>query len=220
MRFPGFEPEDFLSFLDSDRFALVEYIRDSLHPRLRDLGLQLAAEVGRQLGVEFRAQLRSGRWWKTPWATWTSLVLPDEKNRSDNRRPRLSVFLDENECLVGYMQNVWRPRWKSLVKRPAGLIKAIDKAASGRPKLQLALAHWTKGEDNEWERHTSSFGNATDLLAAAAEIGQDFVLVGKILPFPQQVDLLTSPAFADTAATVLKKAWPIYKVAFEQTEAK
>ena len=220
MPFPGFLPEDFLYFMDSDQFALVEYIRDLLHPRLRELGLDLARELGKQLGVEFRAQLRSGRWWKHPWATWTSLILPEERNRSDNRRPRLSVFVAEEECMVGFMQNVWRPRWKSLVKRPEGLIKVMDKAASGRPKLQFALGHWTKSEDSEWERHTSVFGSATELLAAAAQWGQDFVVVGKVYPFPKQADFLTSPAFADTALTILKKAWLVYRYAFEQTEGR
>jgi hypothetical protein len=220
MDFPGFRPEDFLSFMDSDRFALVEYIRDSLHPRLREFGLELARELGTQLGVEFRAQLRSGRWYKSPWGTWTSLILPDERNRSDNRRPRLSVFLDENECLVGFMQNVWRPRWKRLVKQPEGLLKVMDKAASGRPKLQFALVHWVKDGDGQWERQTPTFGSAKDLLAAAAEWGQDFVLVGKVYPFPQQADFLTSPAVAQTALTILKRAWPVYKHAFERTEGK
>jgi hypothetical protein len=220
MSFPGFSPEDFLYFMDDDRFALVEYIRDCLHPRLRDLGLELAEETGRLLGVEFRAQLRSGRWWKTPWATWTSLILPDEKQRSDNRRPRLSVFVSEEECMVGYMQNVWRPRWKSLARKPEGLVKAVDKAASGRPKLQLALIHWEKGAKQQWQRRTTPCANAAELLALAAQWGQDFVLVGKVFPFPQEVKLLTSPAFADKAAAILKKAWPAYRYAFEQTEGK
>ncbi len=220
MDFPGFSPEDFLYFMDDDHFALVEYVRDSLHPRLRDLGLKLAEELGRQVGVEFRAQLRSGRWWKTPWATWTSLILPDEKNRSDNRRPRLSVFVAEEECMVGFMQNVWRPRWKSLAKRPEGLAKAIDKAASGRPKLQLALTHWEKGARKQWERRTALCASATELLALAAQWGQDFVVVGKVYPFPQEAELLTSPAFAETALRVLKKAWPVYRYAFEQTEGR
>jgi hypothetical protein len=220
MDFPGFVPEDFLQFMDSDQFALVEYVRDSLHPRLRDFGLGLAADLGRQLSVEFRAQLRSGRWWKTPWATWTSLILPDESQRSDNRRPRLSVFVSETECMVGFMQNVWRPRWKSLVKRPEGLAKAIDKAASGRPKLQLALMYWVKGARNEWQRRTTLCTNATELLALAAQRGQDFVLVGKVYLFPQQAKLLTSPAFAQTVARVLRKAWPVYRYAFEQTEGR
>ncbi|MBM3502102.1 MAG: hypothetical protein FJX74_25905 [Armatimonadetes bacterium] len=218
MDFPGFSPEDFLYFLDDDRFARVEYIRDVLHPRLRDLGLELAEELGRQLGVEFRAQLRSGRWWKTPWATWTSLVLPEERHRSDNRRPRLSVFVSEEECLVGYMQNVWRPRWKTLAKRPEGLVQAIDKAASGRPKLQLALVHWEKNAQKQWERRTTVCTTAAELLALAAEWGQDFVLVGHVYPFPQQVKLLSSPAFAGKAVAALKKAWPVYRYAFEQTE--
>jgi hypothetical protein len=34
------------------------------------------------------------------------------------------------------------------------------------------------------------------------------------------VKLLTSPAFADKAAAILKKAWPAYRYAFEQTEGK
>jgi hypothetical protein len=182
------------------------------------LGLELARELGARLGVEFRAQLRSGRWWKTPWATWTSLILPDETLRSDNRRPRLSVFVSEEECLVGFMQNVWRPRWKTLAKRPEGLVKVIDKAASGRPKLQLALIHWEKTAKNRWQRRTTHCANATELLALAAQWGQDFVLVGKTYPFPQEARLLTSPAFADKAASILKQAWPVYRYAFEQTE--
>jgi uncharacterized protein YktB (UPF0637 family) len=218
MAFSGFSPEDFLYFMDSDQFALVEYIRDSLHPRLREFGLALAAELGKQLNVEFRAQLRSGRWWKHPWATWTSLILPDERQRSDNRRPRLSVFVAEEECMVGFMHNVWRPRWKRLAKRPEGLVRAIDKAASGRPRLQLALAHWEKNAENRWERRTTLCKTATELLALAAERGQDFVVVGRAYPFPKEVDLLTSPEFPQTALAVLKRAWPVYRYAFEQGE--
>ena len=218
MRFPGFQPEDFLSFMDSDQFALVEYVRESLHPRLRDLGLELAQALGDQVRTEFRAQLRSGRWYKSPWGTWTSLILAKEKTRSDNRWPRLSVFVDQNECLVGFMQNVWRRRWKNLVKKPEGLIQAMDKAASGRPKLHLALAHWTKNDEQEWERQTSRFKTAAELLAAAAQWGQDFVVVGKVYPFPQQVELLTSEAFAGDALTILRKAWPVYRCALGQTE--
>ena len=217
MEFAGFSPEDFLYFMDSDQFALVQYVRDSLHPRLRDFGLELATELGQQVGAELRAQLRSGRWWKNPWATWTSLVLPQEWNRSDNRRPRLSVFVSEEECLVGFMQNVWRPRWEKLVRRPDGLISAMERVAEGRPKLQFALVHWVKNTANHWQRRTSVFETPSELLRAAAEWGQDFVMVGRSYPFPQEEKLLTSPRFADVALSVLKKAWPLYRYAFEQT---
>jgi hypothetical protein len=118
------------------------------------------------------------------------------------------------------MQNVWRSRWKNLVKRPEGLAKAMAGAASGRPKLQFALAHWSKGEAGQWERRTTLHATPEALLQAAAELGQDFVLVGKRYPFPQQADLLTSPAFADEALKVLQRAWPVYRYAFEQTEGR
>jgi uncharacterized protein YktB (UPF0637 family) len=45
MDFEGFRPEDFLYFLDSDLGARVDYLKESLHPRLRDLGHELAAEL-------------------------------------------------------------------------------------------------------------------------------------------------------------------------------
>jgi len=218
MTFEGFRPEDFLYFLDDDRLTVVEYVRDSLHPRLRDFGHDLAAGLRESLGVELRPQLRSGRWYKNPWGTWTSLILPREKVRSDNRRPRLCVFIDEHECLVGFMQNVWRERWKRLVKqRRADLIRTIDKASSGRPKLHLALVHWIRYEGETYERETLRFKTAAELLEAADELGQDFVCVGRVYPFPPEADRLTSPDFATDALKVLKKAWPVYSYAFEQT---
>ena len=214
MDFAGFHPEDFLYFMDSDQLEKVRYIKEELHPRLRDFGHALAGGLTRAIGVSLRPQLRSGRWYKNPWATWVSLIYPDERQRSDNRRPRLSVFLDDTECIVGFQQNVWRPRWKRLVRtsRPA-LEKAMEQAASGRPKLDLILSYWT-----HHERQTMAHGSPAELLDAAEVWGQDFVVVGKAYPFPQKADLLTSPDLAEDALSVLRKAFPVYKLAFEQTE--
>lgn len=217
MNFPGFSPEDFLYFMDSDQFALVEYIRDSLHPRLRELGVEMAEHLGAEMGVTLRAQLRSGRWWKSPWATWVSLIVPYETYRSDNRRPRLSVIISDDQCLVGFVQNVWRRRWKNLTRHSKDLANLMAEAVSGRPSLQLALVHWVQGQQQEWERRTSVFPTPAQLLRSAAEWGQDFVLVGKIYPFPQEADLLTSPRFAETALEVLRKAYPLYYYAFDVT---
>jgi len=219
MSFQGFQPEDFLYFLDSDLEARVNYLKDELHPRLRDFGWELAGELGKRLSIELRAQLRSGRWFRHPWATWVTLVLPEERVRSDNARPRLCVFVDEHEAIVGFIQCVWKPRWQNLVKSPAGLEKAMNQAARGTPKLQLALGHWVK-QDSTWERRTSLFRTAKQLLAAAAEFGQDFAIVGRSYPFPPEVDRLTSPGFADEAVEVLQAAWPVYRYAFEHSETK
>jgi hypothetical protein len=219
MDFQGLRPEDFLRFLDSDLEARVEYIRDELHPRLRDLGHQLAEELRKRMQIELHPQLRSGRWFKHPWGTWVTLILPDEKVRSDNKRPRLCVYVDEHHAAVGFMQSVWQRRWKSLVRQPAGLEKAVNGTTRGTPKLQLALTHWAKQADGTWDRSTTRFRTAKDLLAAAAQWGQDFVTVGRIYPFPPEADLLLSPRFAPTAADVLQKAWPVYRYAFEGTHA-
>jgi hypothetical protein len=217
MTFSGFLPEDFLRFLDSDLEARVAYMRDDLHPRLRDLGWELVEELRKRLSIELRAQLRSGRWFRHPWASWVTLILPEEKVRSDNSRPRLCVLVDQQECLVGFMQCVWKRRWKALAKHAAALEKVMGKATRGTPKLQLALAHWVKQPDDTWERTTSCFKTPKALLAAAAQWGQDFVIVGRVYPFPPEADLLTSPRFAEEAAEVLQKAWPVYRCAFEET---
>ncbi|MGQ9731066.1 MAG: hypothetical protein ACUVX8_07295, partial [Candidatus Zipacnadales bacterium] len=171
------------------------------------------------LGVELRAQLRSGLWYKNPWGTWVSLIIPEEQNRSDNRRPRLSVFLDEYGCMVGFMQNVWRARWKQLLKNHHDeFARLIDQSAQGQPRLQLTLLHWTKGPTETWERRISHFKTATELLRAASEWGQDFVCVGQVYPFPQEADLLISSVFGDQVLTVFHRAWPVYRAAFQWTE--
>ena len=80
----GFDPEDFLYFLDSDKVEKVRYIRDELHPRLREFGRDLAAGLDRRLGVTLRPQLRSGRWYKNPWGTWVSLARTWLENLGDD----------------------------------------------------------------------------------------------------------------------------------------
>lgn len=209
----GFDPKDFLYFLDSDKVEKVRYIRDELHPRLREFGRDLAAGLDRRLGVTLRPQLRSGRWYKNPWGTWVSLVYPDEPRRSDNRRPRLSVFLDEDECIVGYQQNVWRPRWKRLVEKHRKPLERVMRRASAEG-LELGLCHWA-----DHERTTTLYKTPAELLDAAKQWGQDFVVVGRVYPFPQEVDRLTSPKFADEALDVMAQAFPVYKRAFEATES-
>ena len=142
-----------------------------------------------------------------------SLIYPDEPQRSDNKRPRLSVFLDENECIVGYQQNIWRPRWQRLASRHSkALANRMNEAAKGRPKLEFILSHWV-----DHERRTTTFDSAEELIHAAGEWGQDFVTVGKVYPFPQKADFLTSPAFGEEALAIVKKAFPIYRFAFEKS---
>ena len=213
MDFQGFDAKDFCYFLDNDKAEKVDYIKGELHPRLREFGWELRDELKKALGIELRSQLRSGRWFKNPWGSWVSLIYPDEPQRSDNRRPRLSVFLDEDECIVGYQQNIWRPRWQRLVSRHRkALASRMTSVASGETGLEFILSHWV-----DQQRRTTVFDSAGELLDAAAEWGQDFVAVGRRYPFPQEAEFLTSPALGEEALAVLKQAFPLYRFAFEKS---
>jgi hypothetical protein len=208
MDFTGFDPEDFQAFVDRSLSARVEYIRDVLHPRMRALGEALARRLAEKTGVELRCQLRSGRWHRNPWATWVSVITPTEPERSDPSRPRLSVFLDPEEVIAGFCQTLWRPRWKKVARRASQLANVISSAGK-QGKLDIAIAHW--GDEG---RTTLKYRTAGRALAAAAELGQDFFIVGRNYLWPDTQRLLCSRRFLDEAAAVFEAAWPVYHFAF------
>jgi uncharacterized protein YktB (UPF0637 family) len=215
--FKGFREKDFAIFLEPEQAARVDYIRDHLHPRLRDLGTELAGHLSRSVDVALRCQIRSGHWHKNPWATWISIISVEEKIRSDPKRPRLGVFLDHREALVGYLQSIWQPRWKELVEGFPPLAELTDDTAR-EGKLQIAIGHWIrpKEEGAEWERETIRYRTAKAALKAASRLGQDFFLLGRTYPWPDRKDLLCSSAFTAEARSVLEAAWPLYHLAFLQ----
>ncbi|MFQ5810590.1 MAG: hypothetical protein ACE5JM_13320 [Armatimonadota bacterium] len=203
-----FEPDDFLVFLDPDDSARLQYMRDELHPRLRDLGERLRDALGERAGTELRCQLRSGRWHKATWGTWVSVVSPQERRRSDPKRPRLMVFIDEREAQAGFAVNIWSSAWEIVTKDIAGFAEAADAAAQGGD-LEIAVAHWDQGD-----RQTLQYDGARAAVAAAEDLGQDWLLVGATYPWPERADLLCSPEFFDDALRVLDGAWPVYQWAF------
>ncbi|MGD8240849.1 MAG: hypothetical protein PVH68_20025, partial [Armatimonadota bacterium] len=192
-----FEPDDFLIFLDRDDAARVEYMRDELHPRLRDLGERLRDALGERAGAELRCQLRSGRWHRATWGTWVSVVSSQERRRSDPKRPRLMVFVDEREAQAGFAVNIWSSAWETVTKNVAGFAAAADAAAQGGD-LAIAIAHWGKGE-----RQTAQYDRARDAVKAAGALRQDWLLVGATYPWPERAHLLCSPEFFDEALRVL-----------------
>jgi hypothetical protein len=203
-----FEPDDFLIFLDEDQGARVEYMRDELHPRLHDLGERLRDALSERAGADLRCQLRSGRWHKKPWATWVSLVSSRELRRSDPKRPRLMVFVDEREAQAGFALNIWSSAWEIVTKDADGFAEVADAAAQGGD-LEIAIAHWAQGE-----RETLQYANAAAAVAAADQLGQDWLLVGATYPWPECAELLCSPDFFDEALCALESAWPVYEWAF------
>jgi len=203
-----FEPDDFLIFLDPDEPARVEYIRDELHPRLRELGERLRDALGERVDTELRCQLRSGRWHKTPWGTWVSIVSRQERGRSDPKRPRLVVFIDEREAQAGFALNIWSPAWEIVTKDAEAFASVVD-AAAHKGGLEIAIAHWARGD-----RETLHYDSADAAVEAAEELGQDWLLVGATYPWPDRADLLCSPQFFDEALRVLDSGWPVYQWAF------
>lgn len=220
MEFAGFKPDDFHTFIFDPPVLKVAYIRDSLHPRLRVLGESLARELTASVGAELRCQLRSGRWHKTPWATWVSIISVQETVRSDPHRPRLSVFIDQHEVIIGFCHNVWPDTWQKTLKAAPGLAQAMDNAAQ-RGKIKVGLAYWAEGDKKgAWERQTDFFSRARDAFAAAKRIGHDFIFVGRAYPWPKEEKRLCSPAIAQESLRVLKAAWPAYHCAFFQAKGR
>ena len=185
----------------------MEYIRDRLHPRLRALGQELAARLESRTGVELRCQLRSGRWHRNPWATWVSVVAAAETERSDPNRPRLSVFMDGDEVIAGYCQSIWRKRWREVVRRK-GLAEVIDEVAK-KGRLKIGIAHWEEGV-----RRTIQYRSGKRALEAAAELGQDFFVVGRTYLWPDKEPLVCSARFLEEVDAVFAAAWPVYHLAF------
>ncbi len=203
-----FEPDDFLIFLDPDEAARVAYVRDELHPRLRRLGERLRDALSDRTGATLRCQLRSGRWHKTPWGTWVSVVSAQERRRSDPKRPRLMVFGDEREAQVGFAINIWSTAWEIVTKDPEGFAEAADVAARDG-ELEILIAHWESGD-----REILRYDSAREAVQAAEDLGQDWLLVGRAYPWPEQAELICSPEFFDEALRVLEGAWPVYQWAF------
>lgn len=224
MPFEGFREQDFTIFLEPDEAIRVDYIRDSLHPRLRGLGAELAESLSGLVDMRLRSQLRSGRWHKNPWATWVSLVSVEEKVRGDPKRPRLTVFLDYQEVMVGSCQSIWQPDWARLADEFPPLVELIDDTARDGG-LDIAIAHWVQDEagasrwaGETWRRETKHYATGKQALKDATRLGQDFFLLGRTYAWPKRKFLLVSPDFSKEALAVLEASWPLYHLAFLQRE--
>jgi len=222
MMFEGFQEQDFTIFLEPDEPTRVAYIRDQLHPRLRVLGEEVSEPLSARVGMQLRCQLRSGRWHKNPWATWVSLVSEEEKVRGDPKRPRLAIFLDHQEAMVGFSQSIWQPEWEQLVDGFPPLANLIDDTARDGG-LEIVIAHWIKDEagtstwqGEKWRRETTRYVGGKKAIAAARRLGQDFFLLGRTYAWPQRKSLLCSPAFCGEALAVLEACWPLYHLVFLQ----
>ncbi|MFQ6044218.1 MAG: hypothetical protein ACE5PV_25470 [Candidatus Poribacteria bacterium] len=204
----GFEPDDFFAFEQTDIYFRIEYIKNHLHPRLRALGDQIR-KYFLENNIHLRHQLRSGRWYKMPIWTHVSLIALEEERRSDPKRPRLSVYIDEKRVIAGFCHTLWRPEWKKVCKDEPALIEVIDSTARSG-ELQIGILHRTERGVGE----IFAFSKASDALAATAQAKQDFLFVGSLYPWPDQQQLLCSPSFLPSAQKAMISAWPIYEYAF------
>lgn len=206
--FTGFKLEDFLIFEEPNLSLRVEYIKSSLHPRLKKLGEIIQDRLSMDTGLPLSCQLRSGRWFRLPYWTCVSIIAQEEVHRTDPRRPRLSIYLDRKEAMVGFCQTLWKPEWKKVAEDLDSFANVINSTISSN-KAQIAVAHWT---DND--RETLIFPDALHGLSEANRLGQDFFFVGRTYPWPAQKSILCSSDFLDEADFVLKLVWPIYYYAF------
>jgi hypothetical protein len=204
----GFEPDDFFVFEQTDVNFRIEYIKNHLHPRLRALGDQIR-KFFLENNINLRRQLRSGRWYKEPQLLWThvSLVAPEEERRSDPKRPRLSVYIDEKRVIAGFCHNLWSPEWKKICEDEPALIEVIDTTVMSG---QIGILHRTETGSGE----LLTFSRTSDAIAAAAQFRQDFLFVGRVYPWPDEQQLLCSPSFLASAQKAMFSAWPIYEYAF------
>jgi len=205
----GFVPDDFFAFEQTDVHFRIEYIKDHLHPRLRALGDQIRKSFLENKAIDLRCQLRSGRWYKLPLWTNVSLVAPEEEKRSDTRRPRLSVYIDDKRVIAGFCQAIWRPEWKKVCEDESTLIEVIDSTARSG-ELQIGILHRRGKGSGE----IFTFSKASAALAEGARLRQDFLFVGRIYPWPDEQQLLCSPSFLASAQKTMLSAWPIYEYAF------
>lgn len=205
----GFEPGDFFAFEQTDVNFRIEYIKNHLHPRLRALGDQIRKFFLENETIDLRRQLRSGRWYKMPLWTHVSLVAPEEEKRSDAKRPRLSVYIDDKRVIAGFCYTLWSPEWKKVCKDEPALIEVIDSTARSG-ELQIGILHRTGRGMGE----IFTFSKTSDALVATARIRQDFLFVGHVYPWPNEQQLLCSPSFLTSAQKTMLSAWPIYEYAF------
>jgi len=206
----GFEPDDFFVFEQTDVYFRIEYIKNHLHPRLKTLGDQIR-NYFLENNIHLRCQLRSGRWYKAPQLLWThvSLIAPEEERRSDPKRPRLSVYIDDKRVIAGFCHSLWCPEWKKVCEDESALIEVIDSTARSG-ELQIGILHRMETGSGE----ILTFSRASDAIAATARFRQDFLFVGYIYPWPEEQQLLCSPLFLASVQKALFSAWPIYEYAF------
>ena len=210
----GFQPDDFFVFEDPDTVFRVGYIKEELHPRLRELGKQISKAFLRNRAIELRSQLRSGRWFRWPYWTNVSLISPEETNRGDGKRPRLSIYIDDKRVITGFCHSIWSKGWKIACKDERELAKVIDSTAKAS-KLQIGIMHWTEwGETEKPNSEISTFTKANMAIKKATQIGQDFLFVGRYYPWPDEKNILCSESFIESAQQVLFSAWPIYEYVF------
>jgi hypothetical protein len=205
---PEFEPSDFFTFEEEDIHYKIDYIKGNLHPRLKAMGEAIRIAFLECKGIELRSQLRSGRWFKMPLWTNVSLIASEETKRSDSRRPRLSIRIDENGVIAGFFLTIWSPEWKKVREEERQLIEVIDSTAKAG-KLQIGILNWTQ----EGKR-ILTFPNARDAIAKATKLRQDFAFVGRYYHFPNERELLYSPLFLSSAQEAIFLAWPVYEFVF------
>ncbi len=205
----GFKPDDFYAFENEDIRSRIEHIKTDLHPRLKALGEQICKSFCEETAVSLRCQLRSGRWFRTPLWTNVSLIAPEEEIRSDVRRPRLSIHIDNERVIAGFCQSVWRREWKEVCEDKCALIEMIDSTAE-LAGLQIGLLHWV----DAGTREIYTFSSASAALEEATRRGQDFFFVGHVYPWPDKRQVLCSSLFMESAQRAIFSAWPIYEYAF------
>lgn len=212
----GFEPDDFFAFEQTDLHFRIEYIKEHLHPRLRSLGDQIRKSFLENQAtptptpIPLRCQLRSGRWYKLPLWTHLSFVAPEEEKRSDARRPRLSIYIDDKRVIAGFCHTLWCPEWKKLCQDESELIEVIDSTVS-LGELQIGILQRV-GKAGSGKIFT--FSRANEALAATTRVRQDFFFVGHIYFWPEERPLLCSSAFLPSAQKALFSTWPLYEYAF------
>jgi len=211
---PGFREEDFVAFRHPDIDFRVDYIKNDLHPRLRELGKLLRSFFMREMNIELRSQLRSGRWFKWPYWTNVSLVSLEEEDRSDSKRPRLSVFIDDKRVIVGFCQNIWSKAWKQVSENKSALSEVVDSTIS-KSKLRVGIFHWI-----EWNEAANAevylYPDADTAIKEADRLHQDFIFVGQCYQWPGRKKRLCSAGFLDAAKETLYGTWPVYEYVFNQ----
>ncbi len=208
-RFPGFKPEDFLSFRTRDRIRRREEILECFHPKLAALGEDILADF-RSRGIEglypHLPQLNWPRGYE-PFCTWLALsVQPHRYQRLAQlnvgvHEPYVAVrlgFDTAGDAFGRFYFLMCHTDLRDLLGRiaaPAGLrCRAYRKA----PWPEGSRAVFDSGED------------FLDGVRAAERERANWFEVGRIFGREEHAEDLSRPQFAATAAGILLSLYPIF----------